>query len=254
MLILLAESKGMNTKGEIVEAVSMPMFQSQAEEIVSTLRKKSVAELESELKLGPKNAQRLFENLYDFPVNSHGLLAIDAFDGVVFKALDASSLGYEARQKFHSSVRIVSSLYGILRPDDVIKPYRLDFGMKAAPNGETLSAYWQGMLTDYLISLLKEKGEQEVLNLLPKDAAKCFDWKKIEKNAEVYIAEFKEFKSGDCPKSPHSNRLKQLRGLLLREILIKGLDTVSDISRIDNNELSFDAVASKDKNLVFITC
>lgn len=229
MLILLAESKAMSALcGEAAPTsnVTTPMFLPQAEAIMDGLRGRSVAQLATTFKMGPKNAERLYEEIYDFPNRTTGTRAINAYTGVVFRALDASTLTPQAAERLTSTVLIVSSLYGLLRPTDLIKSYRLDFGLKAAPATtstsstvstptapQALSAFWKPILTDALLAHLARTGESELLNLLPADAAKCFDWARIAPHATIHIP---TFTSG---RTPHATELKRLRGSLLRQLL-----------------------------------
>lgn len=216
-----------------------PEFMAQARQIVDGLRGRSVAELASQLKLGPKNAQRLFEELYNFGAAEIGCQAIDAFTGVVFKQLDAASLDAAARRRMDSSLRLVSSLYGLLRPADIIQSYRLDFGMKASPDGKPLTAFWKQTLTAALINELEALNEHEVLNLLPQDAAKCFDWKEIGKHAQVFSANFKLYAEGAELRTPHSDYLKRLRAKLLRIILTDGIDSADRLRQIRQIDMTF---------------
>lgn len=242
-----------------------PRFEFEAEVIMRGLGRRSVAELSTSLKLGPKNAQRLYEEIYDFPNKLTGCRAGEAFTGVVFRALSVATLSADARARYDRDVRIVSSLYGLLRPSDVIKPYRLDFGVKGAPGGKTLAAYWKPLLTESLLRELQERGESEVLNLLPQDAAKCFDWKAVSKVAEVYTATFAQLDPGKVHngneqdyqamlRTPHSDMLKRLRGTLLRHILTDGIKSIAALrSHGQWHEMFYDpAVSSAPGQLTFI--
>lgn len=252
MIILIAESKSMNDcRSNIIDTASTPIFQAQATEIIDTLRRKSVATLAAELKLGPKNALRLYEEVYDFPSEAKAMPAIEAFSGVVFRALECSTLSSVALANLEADVRIVSSLYGLLRPSDTIKHYRLDFSMKTAPGGISLSNFWKPLLTEALKSEIKSSGQTEILNLLPLDASKCFDWKAIAQHAAVYTAEFKQYAEGGTLRTPNSDALKRLRGKLLRQILEQSVDSVADLSNIEHQEFCYDSQTAN--KLLFIT-
>lgn len=239
MIILIAESKTMSSAcGEIAPQGGVPQFEAQAEEIMDGLRGRSVAALGADLKLGPKNAQRLYEEIYDFPNKATGCAAIDAYTGVVFRALDVPSLSVEARQRLNADVRIVSSLYGMLRPNDIVKSYRFDFGMKGAPGGGSLAPYWKPQLTEALTEKLQATGEKEILNLMPQDACKCFDWKVISGIADVYSAGFKELADGGELRTPNSDKLKKLRGKLLRYILENDIADIASLRRVELPEFA----------------
>lgn len=180
MLILIAESKTMGRcDGKVPPAVYQahkPVFEPVADEIMDSLRGASVEELSADVKISLALARRLREMVYDFPNKSVGGEAVREFTGVVFRALDYASLSDDARHRLCGSVRIVSSLYGLLRPDDIVKPYRFDFTTKLAPEGQTFAAYWRAAVTSRLIDELRATGETEVLDLLPADASRCVDW------------------------------------------------------------------------------
>lgn len=138
MLILIAESKTMSDRESEVRNPQFPMGEEAADELCAELAKKSVAEIAGMLKVSPRLAAASLRMTREFPIKSLGLRTIDAYTGVVFKALDADSLSKDAIDFADRHLLIVSSLYGLLRPTDTIKPYRLDYTSKAAPEADPL--------------------------------------------------------------------------------------------------------------------
>lgn len=256
MITLIAESKSMiNTTYPLsAEELSrhLPPFADKADEIIKTLAGKSIQQLSSELGLGPKVATNLYHHIYEFPNKSTGLQAMEAFSGVVFKSLCYATLSPQAQNMAQNNVFIVSSLYGLLRPSDFIKPYRLDFDMKIAPGATPLSTYWKRYNTIAMINRVKESGDTEILNLLPMDASKCFDWKLIKNFAKVYIANFKR-QDGIQLKTPNSTHLKELRGQLLRLILATGIDSAAKLRAIESPHFVYDSDTPYPGHLMFIT-
>lgn len=243
MLILIAESKTMLTKEAPVSPEQLepckPRFDETADEIMNSLRDLSVGELASQLKLSGSLAAKMQKMIYDFPLKSTGYRAIEAFTGVVFRALDFVSLPPEAQKRCETQVRIISSLYGWLRPDDFIKPYRLDFTTKLEEGpsaGKALNAFWRMDSTKELVNYLTERHETEIINLLPADAAKCIDWKLVKRFAKVWKVDFQELREGDVMKTPQAERLKALRGELLRQILVEGLSQASELLHISSEK------------------
>lgn len=232
---------------------TQPQFQPQADAIIDGLRGLSVPDLASRLKLGPKNAQRLFDEVYNYGDSHRATRAIDAYTGVVFRTLDVPSLTAESRQRLSQRVCITSSLYGTLRPDDLIHSYRLDFGMKVAPGDKTLSTYWRSILTPALIQQLRDSGETEVLNLLPLDASKCYDWKQLDGIATVYTATFQVCGDGGVLKTPNSDHLKRLRATLLRHILEADLTTAAQLRTLTHPDLMPNPDQTHPTTLQFIT-
>lgn len=227
MLILAAESKTMALPHLLDPGVATshtPLYEENAAYIMSHLRDIPRPQLAAELKLGEAATRQAAEWVYDFPDKRMGLPAIDAFTGVVFKALDAGSLTPEAKERASRGLRLISSLYGWLHPDDIIKPYRLDFGAKLAPGNKALNAYWKKDVTLALIRYLKENDMAEIVNMLPADASRCIDWKLVKHYARVAIPQFKTT-DGNSLRTPHAGKLKRLRGEMIRDILEQGIDS-----------------------------
>ena len=203
-------------------ASATPLYEATAAEIMNSLANLTVAELSAMLKLSGSLAAKMRKMVYEFDYKATGFSAIDAFTGVVFRALDYSSLSPDAAERCGKSVRIISSLYGWLKPTDVIKPYRLDFTshLEEGPSaGKALNSFWKMDVTKALVKMLDDSHEGEILNLLPADAAKCIDWKLVKRFAKVWKADFKEYRENGTMKTPTAERLKALRGTLLRQIL-----------------------------------
>lgn len=230
MITLIAESKTMLASQREVSAeeyaAHTPIYASTASEIMAGMKADTVGDLASMLKISGTLAAKMQKMVYEFGYRQTGNRAIEAFTGVVFKALDYATLSDEAKGNCEDRVRIISSLYGWLRPTDITKPYRLDFTSKLEEGpsaGRTLNAFWRTDVTKALVKYLNERGEREILNLLPADATKCVDWKLVKHFAKVWKADFKEIREGGVMKTPTAERLKALRGELLRQILTEDI-------------------------------
>lgn len=195
MLILIAESKTMtHCDGMINQCDYMshrPAFESDADGIMSNLRNLSAESLFGSVKLSLSMVRKLQQMIYEFPNKASGSKAMNAFTGVVFKAFSYQTLGETSRMRTNGRVRIISSLYGWLRPDDIIKSYRFDFTTPLAPDGKIFSSYWRDSVTKLLLEEIEKQDCHDVLNLLPGDAARCIDWKVINSRVKVWKADFK---------------------------------------------------------------
>ncbi|WP_289757684.1 YaaA family protein [uncultured Duncaniella sp.] len=223
MLILIAESKTMTPcDGMINECDYMshrPALESDAAGIMSNLRSLSAESLCGSVKLSLPMVRKLQQMIYEFPNKASGSKAMNAFTGVVFKAFSYQTLGEASRVRTNGRVRIISSLYGWLKPDDIINSYRFDFTTPLAPDGKTFSSYWRDSVTKLLLKEIEKQDCHDVLNLLPGDAARCIDWKVINSRVKVWKADFKEVHPGAVMRTPNAGRLKTLRGRLLRQII-----------------------------------
>lgn len=190
--------------------------------------------------------------IYEFPNKSLGERAITAFTGVVFKALDYDTLTLSERARCASEVRIISSLYGLLRPDDIIKPYRLDFTTKVSPTGTALNSFLKKDVTIRLVKTLREESRTEILNLLPADAAKCVDWKIVKKFCKVWKVDFVEVCDGEKTKTPAANKLKTMRGKLLRQLLVEGINNISELKNIKSDDFIYNGTPVYPDHLQFL--
>lgn len=256
MLILIAESKTMSEEQQPVSAEFLktrePAGEGRAEQIMDNLEKLSQPELIAETGLSASLAARLRQMIYEFPNKTLGRKAIEAYTGVVFKALDYDTLDARAQSMCDSDVRIISSLYGILRPGDIIKPYRLDFTAKAAPDGAMLCSFWKKDATVQLVRTIQDEGFGEILNLLPADAAKCIDWKIVKRFCKVWKVDFVEMAEDGRAKTPSANRLKTMRGKLLRHILCEGISCVASLKTVTSDDFICEGTPVYPDHLRFI--
>lgn len=229
MLILIAESKTMTPCADNISGSQYsshtPMFDSQADSIMENVAGMSVDDISRAIKISHPMALRMSRMAYDFPDKTHGSKAVTAYTGVVFKAFSYDSLSPDIQAEASTRIRIISSLYGWLRPEDIVKPYRLDFTTPLAPDGTSFAVYWRPYVTDALISCVRDGGFRSILDLLPADASRSIDWKSVSTHASVWKADFREIREGGSFRTPDAGFLKTLRGRLLRHIVT---DRISD--------------------------
>ncbi|MDE7180126.1 MAG: YaaA family protein [Muribaculaceae bacterium] len=241
MVILIAESKTFQSELREISPSQLkertPAGENKAATIMARIAGMPLSELGFLTKLKGKTLLRCHETAIEFPNKLTGLTAIEAYTGVVYKALDYPSLTSQSMNYAQKSLRIISSLYGWLRPENIIKDYRLDYTARVAPEDVSLAAYWKKDVTVSLVNYLKSAGENEILNLLPGDAAKTIDWKLVKNFAKVWKVDFKQLQPGGSFTTPTANRLKQLRGHLLRQILLKGISSPSALLEFATTEL-----------------
>lgn len=230
-----------------------PVFNSRADSIMRSLENASPAELAKDVKISGSLALRLQEMIREFPNKLTGSKAIEAFTGVVFKAFGYNSLSESDRTETHSRVRIISSLYGWLRADDFVKPYRFDFTTPLAPDGQKFAAYWRGAVADELLAELASSGCSDLLSLLPADAEKCIDWKRLEGKAKVWRADFRSVGSGARLKTPHAGKLKTLRGQLLRRIIVDKINSPEQLMSLSGEDFMSAGEVDAAGNILFHT-
>ncbi len=257
MLILIAESKTMTACDRPVAAdiyaAHRPSGEEAADAVMTALRNADTLQIAEVTRLSATMASRLHRMAYEFPNKALGSPAIEAYTGVVFKAFAYNKLGQAERADACRRIRIISSLYGWLRPDDIIKAYRLDFSAPLLSGGKNFAECRRDAVTEKLLSTLHKTGEDLILNLLPADAAKLIDWRQVPSNVRTVKADFIEVHPGGATRTPNSNRLKTLRGKLLRQIITDGIDNIDSLLTASGNDYAATPELSTCDSIVFTT-
>lgn len=216
------------------------LFKVKTKQLIEQLQSYSSTELATLMKmsesLGEVNEQR-FKGFYNQSMN--GMYAIHAFEGEAYKGLDSLTLTHEALDFSKQSFRILSGLYGVLRPFDVMNAYRLEMGLSwSGSHGKDLYQYWKEDLTNYFLTELEQTtGDQVLLNLASKEYSKSIHLKQIEKKYPVITVEFKEQK-GDSFRAV-SMYAKRARGQMARYILMNQIDEVQKIKAFNEDGYMF---------------
>lgn len=198
MQILLAPAKIMidNPDDCPIEGVRTPVFQSEADHIAAAICDYSVDELADMLHINKELAISTRQRYNDFFDIDTRRAAFGRYDGIVFKTIDAESLTPGQLDFADRHVNICSFLYGLLRPLDSIKPYRLEGDVTLpAIGGISIFDYWKPRLTDELIRRVKAD-DGILVNLASDEMQKLFDWKHVKKELTVISPSFKVEKDG----------------------------------------------------------
>ena len=249
-IISPAKSLDFDNKAPISD-FSLPLFLEESQKIVNVLKDYSPEDLSKLMNiskdLGLLNANRYQD--YKIPFNlQNAKQAIFAFTGGVYKGLDAKSLTSNAINYAQNHFKIISGLYGILKPLDLIQAYRLEMGTKIRINNSTsLYDFWSNHITSELNTSLESTKSQFLLNLASNEYSKSIDMKSI--NAEVIIPIFKDWKSGQY--KTISFFAKKARGLMSRYVLENKIKNPNDLRAFDSNGYVFNEDFSTEKSLVF---
>lgn len=224
-------------------------FLKESKSINKVIKQKSPKEL-SELmsisdKLGELNWQRNKSWKTPFtPDNARP--AVYAFAGDVYIGLDANTIPVEKIAILQDRLRILSGLYGILKPLDLIQPYRLEMGTKIAiGESKNLYDFWKQKLTDSLNKELK-RGEL-FINLASNEYFSVIDTKALK--VTVITPEFMDYKDGKLKMI--SFFAKKARGLMVRYIIDTNAESIEDLKGFHYEGYGFDANLSKENKLVF---
>lgn len=172
--------------------------------------------------------------------------AVFAFSGDVYVGLDAYSLSEDKINVLQDKLRILSGLYGLLKPLDLMQPYRLEMGTKL-PIGKNKNLYefWKATLTKELNAQLSK--DELFVNLASNEYFDAVDVKKLK--VPVITPEFKDYKDGKLKMI--SFFAKKARGMMVRYIIDTNAETIDDLKGFNYEGYAFDANLSKGNKLVF---
>ncbi len=252
MLIVISPAKRLNfNKDSFIKKETEIRFPDVSKMLNDSLRNFSPAELAKLQGLSKGLAElNVDRNLkWQYPFNKEdSKQAIFAFDGDVYEGLNVSTLSEKDIEYAQNSLRILSGLYGLLRPLDAILPYRLEMGTKLkSAGGNNLYEVWKDKLTDLLMKDMQSGNKKILLNLASQEYFKSIDLSKL--NFEVVTPNFKDYKNGEY--KVVSFYAKKARGLMTRFVLENQLNNKDDLKAFNEDGYFFNPELSKNNDLVF---
>ena len=252
MIIILSPAKSLDFKHPGPAGLSTtPEFIKEAAAIADRMRKFSAADLAALMKISGKLAYENYDRYQLWrPAESvpAGKQAILAYKGDAYQGLAAGELGRDELMWAQGHLRILSGLYGILRPLDLIMPYRLEFATKLKPlRYKDLYSYWNESINRSLLDLKTAEGSRILVNLASAEYYKAIDSRST--GFDVITPVFKEYRNGDY--RFFSMFGKRARGLMTRFIIEKRIEDPEQIKLFDTEGYSFNALLSGDREWVF---
>ena len=250
MKLVISPAKSLNYDSALPTTSSTDnIFLSEAQQLNRLLKKKSAKALSELMHISPNLGQLNFERNQEWSLPftaENARPAIYAFSGDVYRGIDAYGIPVSKLDILQHSVRIISGLYGLLKPLDLIQPYRLEMGTKfPVGKSKTLYEFWRKKVTTALNEELKE-GELFV-NLASQEYFKAIDVKTLK--VPVIHVDFKEFKNGQYKTIAIFAKLA--RGYMTRHIIDNVVETVEGLKTFATDGYAFDANLSTDTKLVF---
>ena len=252
MLIVISPAKSLDFKTPpVIEDYTIPEFLTESEKLISRLRtltpKKISALMGISDDLGELNFQR-FQSWHLPFTPENAKQAILAFNGDVYQGMQAATLSEEKLKLTQSKLRILSGLYGVLKPLDLIQPYRLEMGTKLKYySSADLYAFWNQLIVKKINEAVTESGSNVLVNLASAEYFKSIDRKKLK--AALVTPDFKEYKNGDYKMV--SIFAKRARGLMSRFIIENDITDPADLVAFDTEGYAFNPRLSKSGNPVF---
>lgn len=250
MKILLSPAKNIDMSRTVAStATSTPYFIKDAEVLMGKMRKFSAGKIGKMMSLSKDLAELNFQRNQNWQAitekNEDNAHAVAIFNGEVYRGLDASSMTAANLERAQADLRILSGLYGLLKPLDLMYPYRLEMGTKWAvtPAKKNLYQFWGKRIADQLNSEEKDC----IVNLASAEYFKAADAKNLK--ARVITPGFKEFKNGTY--TMLMVYAKQARGRMARFIIDQGIQDVEQIKTFALDGYAFDANLSSEHEWVF---
>jgi len=252
MLIVLSPAKTLDFESPIkVNKTTEPDFIARSAELISTLRTMPPAQIGSLMSISDSlaqlNAARYASWSKKFtPDNSRP--AMLAFDGDVYEGLDARSLSARQLDWAQKHLRILSGLYGLLRPLDLMQPYRLEMGTRlATKRGKDLYAFWGDQITEALNDSLTVAKAEALVNLASEEYFKSVKPAKLDR--PVITPVFEEWKGGGY--KIVSFFAKRARGLMARYAIEHKVTKPEQLKDFESEGYGFDAKASNEARWIF---
>ncbi|MGY0218405.1 peroxide stress protein YaaA [Endozoicomonadaceae bacterium StTr2] len=253
MLAVISPAKTLDYEtAPVIAKSTQPRLLDESELLIEEARKLAPADISSLMKisdkLGQLNAAR-FE-AWSRPFNKdNAKQAVLAFKGDVYTGLDAETLGADEFAFAQQHLRILSGLYGLLRPLDLMQAYRLEMGTKMGnTRGKDLYAFWGSIITDLVNKDLKASGSDTLINLASNEYFKAVKAKDIK--GEIITPVFKDWKNDQY--KIISFYAKKARGMMCRYMIDNQITDPEGLKEFDTDGYQYNEAMSSDKEWVFV--
>ena len=251
MKLVLSPAKSLNFESQLpTTKTTESCFLAEAQRLNKLLKKKSARSLSKLMNISDNLGQLNYQRNQDWELPftpDNARQAIYAFSGDVYRGIDAYTIDTNKLDKVQDTVRIISGLYGILKPLDLIQPYRLEMGTRM-PVGKNKNLYefWKKKVTQALNNELED--DELFLNLASNEYFKAIDAKALK--VPVITANFKDFKNGQY--KTIMTFAKLARGYMTRYIIDTDAKTLDDIKGFNYEGYGFSDDLSSEQELVFV--
>jgi len=252
MLTLLSPAKKLNMDpAQTGLDITQPRLNGDMREIAAVAKQQSADDLKRLMHISDNLAELNYERFKAFNLNNQSNSAKPAglaFDGDVYWGLDAKTLDDDTLAYAQDHLRILSGLYGLLRPMDAIQPYRLEMGTKLEnPRGANLYKFWGTKIADQLNADLTGHDDTAIVNLASNEYFKAVDKKAL--GRDVISAKFLNVKDGQARALMYY--AKHARGSMARWIMDNRVDRVDGLKDFNADGYKLDPAASSENELVF---
>jgi len=250
MLIVLSPAKSLDLETPPTTKLhTQPAFLDHSAQLIDHLREFTPAQLGELMELSDAlstlNVARYASWTRD---TAEARQAVMTFNGDVYDGLDARSMTGKQLDYTQSRIRILSGLYGMLKPLDLIHPHRLEMGTRLkTARGKSLYEFWGDTITDALNRSAEEQGAEVLVNLASEEYFKSVKPKKLA--VPVITANFEDWKNGKY--KVISFFAKRARGMMARYAAVKGITDPQKLKKFEVDGYAFEPSVSDERNWVF---
>lgn len=250
MMIILSPAKTMDITGKFPHLpTTKPLFEKEAEELADRMREYSVEELERFFKISKTLAGENYRRFQQFnSPETPGCPAILAYNGSVFKNIAVSGFSPADYQYAQDHLRVISVLYGLLRPLDRIKAYRMVYPLKLKGLTGNLYDYWLPKLTSPLTEDIQKAGGI-LVNLASLDVLGALCMNVLRQEVKIITPEFQEERNGKY--ETIRTYAKMARGAMTRYILLNRIESPEKLKEFEWKEFRFNEKISSQEKYIF---
>lgn len=254
MIAILSPAKNLDYNSSVgIKTFTTPIFLDKSAQLIKGLQKLSPKKIGELMSISSKLAELNYQRYQDWKQeveapNESARQAIFAFNGEVYNGFDAHSLKIKDIEFAQDKVFILSGMYGVLRPLDLIQPYRLEMGTSfGIGKAKNLYQFWDNHVSDFIIKQLDNHKEKVLINLASTEYSKVVDLKNFP--YPVITCHFKEEKNGEF--KTIMIYAKKARGLMARYIVENRIEKSEKLKAFNLEGYLFNDELSDDKNWYF---
>ena len=252
MLLLISPAKTLNETPTTLTDYTQPQLLEETDVLVKKMRTLNSVDIQALMKVSEKIADLNVERYQKFslPFNlDNAKQAVLAFKGDVYQGLDAETLTKEELDFAQQHLGILSGLYGLLKPLDLMQPYRLEMGSKLkTPNGKNLYDYWDKTISLTINKLSEDTNSKALVNCASQEYFQAIDLKALV--PQIITPVFMEHRKGE--NKIISFFAKKARGLMARYIIKNKITKKDDLKNFNSDGYVFNKELSSDNKLMFI--
>ena len=252
MIFIISPAKALNFAKSSEDQFTLPAFGERADRLAVKLKKKSPRSLKRLFHVSEDIAQLNFDRYQNWDsekIEQIGKRALQAFNGHVYQKIDVDTLEAEDIEYANQHLRILSGMYGLLKPTDLIQPHRLEMGTKWPVTKRNLYGYWTKFVTKELNTALEKENSDVLINLASNEYFKVVDRKAFK--GKIIDIEFKE-KRADGNYAMISIFAKQARGLMCRYAFKHKIQHPEELKGFHSEGYLFSRELSTDEKMVFL--